>query len=348
MDYIDLRSDTVTHPTPAMKEAMMTAELGDDVYGEDPHVNALEAEAAERFGKEAGLFVTSGTQGNAAALLAHCGRGDEVIVGDIAHTVKYEVAGMAALGGIMPHTIPVNTDGTFNLDDVRHSVRGTNVHFPRTRLITMENTHGGRGGAPVGKAHIDAVAEVAQENELKLHIDGARIFNAATALNTPVADLTEHADSITFCLSKGLCAPAGSVLVGDKAFIVEARRMRKMLGGGLRQAGILAAAGRIALNEMSLRLDEDHTNACTLAEGLATIPGLDVELDKVTTNFVFFTLREDAKLQPDALKERLWQDYNIRISPYPGYVRRFRCVTHYWITPERVEKTISAMRELLA
>ncbi|MEL6148372.1 MAG: low-specificity L-threonine aldolase [Chloroflexota bacterium] len=348
MDYIDLRSDTVSHPTPAMREAMFNAELGDDVYGEDPHTNALEAEAAEMFGKEAGLFVTSGSQGNMAALLAHCGRGDEIIVGEVAHTIQYEVGGMAAMGGIMPHTIPVNDDGTFNLDDVRHGVRGSNVHFPRTSLIAMENSHGGRGGAPVSKQHIDDVAEIAQEHGLNLHIDGARIFNAATALDTPVKDLTENADSITFCLSKGLCAPAGSVLVGDKAFIDEARRMRKMLGGGMRQAGVLAAAGRIALNAMSLRLAEDHQNACDLAEGLATIDGLDVDVKKVKTNFVFFTLREDAKLQPDELITRLWDEHNIQMRPYPGYVRRFRCVTHYWITPERVQTTVNAVRDLLA
>lgn len=347
MDYIDLRSDTVSHPTPKMREAMANAVLGDDVYGEDPTVNALEAEAAERFGKEAGLFVTSGTQGNTAALIAHCNRGEEAILGDVAHTFKYEGGNIASLASVMPHTIPVQADGTFLLDDVRHAIRGDNVHWPRTRLIMMENTHGGRGGVPVSKAHIDSVAEIAQEHGLKTHIDGARIFNAATALNTTVADLCENVDSVTFCLSKGLCAPAGSVLVGDKAFIHEARRARKILGGGMRQAGILAAAGRIALHEMTERLQEDHDNACTLAEGLATVPGLEVELDKVQTNFVFFTLREDAKLSPDELKTRLWNGYNIRIGPYPGYERRFRCVTHYWITPERIQTTVKALQELL-
>ena len=347
MDYIDLRSDTVSHPTPAMREAMHNAELGDDVYGEDPNVNALQAEAAERFGKEAGLFVTSGTQGNLAALLAHCRRGDEIIVGDVAHTIKYEAGGMAALAGIMPHTIPVNADGTFNLDDVRHGVRGDNPHFPRTRLIAMENTHGGRGGMPVPKAHIDAVAAIAQEKNLTLHIDGARIFNAEVALKTPVADLTEHAHSVTFCLSKGLCAPAGSVLVGDKAFIAEAHRARKMLGGGMRQAGGLAAAGRVALREMPARLHEDHQTACLLADGLSLIPGLDVERDRVKTNFVFFTLREDANLQPHTFIQRLWDEHRIHMRPYPGYQRRFRLVTHYWITPERAQQTIAAVRTLM-
>lgn len=348
MDYIDLRSDTVTQPTPAMIEAMARAELGDDVYGEDPTVNALEAEAAERFGKEAGLFVTSGTQGNVVSLLAHCERGDEAIIGDVAHTFKYEAGGMAVLGGINPHTIPVGDDGTFALDAVRGAIRGDNYHFPRTRLIALENTHGGRWGVPVPKAHIDSVAEIAREHGLKTHIDGARVFNAEAALGVPVKDLAENVDSLTFCLSKGLCAPVGSVVVGDAAFIARARRIRKMIGGGMRQAGVVAAAGRVALHEMTARLTEDHTNAQALAGGLAEIDGLDVEINHVHTNFVFFTLREDAKRTPADLMARLWDDYRIKISPYPGYTRRFRCVTHYWITPERVQTTVKALGELLA
>lgn len=347
MDYIDLRSDTVTQPTPAMYEAMNSAELGDDVYGEDPTVNALEAEAAERFDKEAGLFVTSGTQGNLIALLAHCQRGDEVIIGDVSHTFKYEAGGMSALGGIMPHTIPVQADGTFLLDDVRHAIRGDNYHFPPTRLISLENTHGGRGGVAVDKPFIDSVAEIAQANDLILHMDGARIFNAATALNTTVADLTENVDSLTFCLSKGLCAPVGSVLVGSSEFIAKARRVRKQLGGGMRQAGVIASAGRIALHEMTERLQADHDHAKALHAGLMNNPALDVEPDQ-NTNFVFFNLREDAKLSPDELRDVLWNDYRIKISPYPGHKRRFRCVTHYWITPERVQTTIDALEAVLA
>jgi threonine aldolase len=348
MDYIDLRSDTVSHPTPAMMEAMARAELGDDVYGEDPTVNALEAEAAERFGKEAGLFVSSGTQGNVVSLLAHCGRGDEAIIGDVAHTFKYEAGGMAALGGINPHTIPVQEDGTFDLDDVRHAVRGDNYHFPTTGLIAMENTHGGRWAVPVDKAFIDSVCEIAQEHNLKTHIDGARIFNAEAALGVSVKELSENVDSITFCLSKGLCAPVGSMVVGDREFIAKARRVRKMIGGGMRQAGVVAAAGRVALHEMTERLSEDHENAQRLAGGLAEVDGLDVEIDRVYTNFVFFTLREDAKLTPSEFVDRLWNDYQIKMGPYPGYERRFRCVTHYWITPERVQKTIDAVTELLS
>jgi threonine aldolase len=348
MDYIDLRSDTVTHPTATMREAMASAQLGDDVYGEDPTVNALEAEAAELFGKEAGLFVNSGTQGNLVALLAHCSRGDEIILGDVAHTFKYEAGGMAALGGIQPHTIPVHEDGTFALDDVRHAIRIDNYHFPPTRLIALETTHGGRWAVAVGKPFIDSVCEIAQEHGLKTHIDGARIFNAAAKLNTPVNALAEHVDSVTFCLSKGLCAPVGSVVVGDTDFIARARRARKQLGGGMRQAGIVAAAGRVALREMTDRLNEDHDNAQVLAGALAEFDALDVEIDQVHTNFVFFTLREDAKLDPQALMTRLWEDYQIKIGPYPGYTRRFRLVTHYWITPERVQHTIQALTDLLS
>lgn len=347
MDYIDLRSDTVTQPTAAMYEAMAHAELGDDVYGEDPTVNALEAEAAERFGKEAGLFVTSGTQGNLIALLSHAGRGDEAIIGDVSHTFKYEAGGMSALGGIMPHTIPVQADGTFKLDDVRGAIRGDNYHFPTTRLISLENTHGGRGAIPVDKPFIDNVADIATENQLALHMDGARIFNAATALNMPVAELTERVDSLTFCLSKGLCAPVGSVLVGSQTFIDKARRVRKVLGGGMRQVGVIAAAGRVALHEMTERLADDHANAQALHAGLSNIAALDVEPDQ-HTNFVFFNLRDEAKLSPDDLRDTLWNDYRIKISPYPGYKRRFRCVTHYWITPERVQTTIKALEEALA
>lgn len=348
MDYIDLRSDTVSQPTPAMREAMATAVLGDDVYGEDPTVNELEQQAAERFGKEAGLFVTSGTMGNAVALLTHCKRGEEVIVGKDAHTVRYEVGGMAALGGIMPYTLPVQADGTFNLDDVRAAIRFPNDHFPTTRLICLENTHGGRAGIAVSKAFMDDIAQIARENNLLTHVDGARIFNAATALKLTVADLCENMDSVTFCLSKGLGAPVGSILVGTKAFIKEARRTRKMLGGGMRQAGILAAAGLIALNEHSIRLEQDHQNARKLAEGLASIQGIQVDLSKVTTNFVFFDLTDEALLDASTFSKRLNTEYNIRISPYPGYKNTFRAVTHLWITEAVVDHVLQAVREVLS
>lgn len=348
MDVIDLRSDTVTHPTPAMREAMATAIVGDDVYGEDPLINQLEAESAAMFGKEAGLFVTSGTQGNLTAILAHCGRGDEVILGDKAHTFVYEGGGIAALGGVHPHTVPVHPDGTLALDDIRHAVRGNNVHFPRTRLIALENTQGTVGGMPLTVDYTRQVAEIAREHGLKLHIDGARIFNAAAALDVPVRDLVEPADSMTFCLSKGLCAPVGSMLVGSKTFIDEARRARKLLGGGLRQGGILAAAGLIAIHEMTERLKDDHANACLLAEGLLTVPHLALDISRVKTNFVFFDLLETAPISPEDLVKRMQQDYNIMLRPYPGFRRTFRAVTHYWITPDRVQQVVDALRAVLS
>lgn len=346
MDKIDLRSDTVTWPTDEMREAMATAVVGDDVYGEDPTVIQLEADAAAMFGKEAGLFVTSGSQGNLAALLAHCERGSEVILGDKAHSVAFEAGGMAALGGIMPRPIPVQSDGTLKLDDIRNGIRTDNEHFPRTRLVSIENTQNMAGGQALSAEYTNAVAEIAQENGLKFHIDGARIFNAAAACGTDVKTLSEKADSLTFCLSKGLCAPAGSVLVGSREFIHEARRARKMLGGGLRQVGVLAAAGLIALHKMSKRLHEDHENAQRLADGLRQIPAVNVLGN--ATNFVFMELNPNAPLPAETLIQKLENDYNIIIRGYPGMKNRFRLVTHYWITPERVDTVIDAMKTLLS
>lgn len=348
MEFIDLRSDTVTWPTPAMREAMANAPLGDDVYGEDPTVNQLERESAEMLGKEAGLFVSSGTQGNLIAVLVHCtGRGDEFIVGHDAHTFKYEVGGTAALGGVQANELEVLEDGTFDLDALRGALRGDNIHFPRTKLICLENTHGGRYGIPISREYTEQVAEIAHAHGAKLHIDGARIFNAAAALKIEPLKLVESADTLTFCLSKGLCAPVGSILVGSQEFITEARRIRKMLGGGMRQVGVLAAAGLIAVREMTQRLHEDHENACLLAEGLATIPGLKVDLERVYTNFVMFEITEQAKLTPEALSERLKDEYRIIMRPYPAYRRLFRAVTHYWITRDHVNTVVEAMRTLL-
>jgi threonine aldolase len=347
MNTIDLRSDTVTWPTPAMREAMANAPVGDDVYGEDPTINELEAEAAALLGKEAGLFVASGTMGNVTAALTHCRRGEEMIVGKQAHMFRYEAGGSAALGGIHPNTIEVEQDGTLPLEKIRAAVRGDDPHFPRTRLICLENTQGTIGGIPITAEYTDRVGSIAQEYGLKLHIDGARIFNAAAALGTTAAELVAAADSVSFCLSKGLCAPVGSVLVGSHEFIAEARRTRKQLGGGMRQAGVLAAAGLIAIRQMTSRLTIDHANARTLAEGLAEIPGIHIDLSKVQTNMVFFDLLEDAPVTPEAFSERLKNDYNIRMNPYPGFTRRFRAVTHYWITEEQVETVLQAIRTLL-
>jgi len=328
-----------------MREAMANAVVGDDVYGEDPTVIQLERDSAEMLGFEAGLFVTSGTQGNLIALLTHCERGTEAIVGDKAHTFVYEAGGMSSLGGIMPHTVKVHDDGYIDLDDIKHAIRGDNCHFPKTRLISIENTQGTVGGQALSPEYTRQVADLAQHHGIKFHIDGARIFNAATAFNVPVKNIVQGADSVTFCLSKGLCAPVGSVLVGDSAFIAQAKRARKVLGGGMRQAGILAAAGLISIHEMSKRLHEDHANAALLAEGLSDIP--HVKVMNQSTNFVFFWLEETSPLTPTEFQKRL-AEHNILLSPYPGYERKYRCVTHYWVTPERVEQVSQAIHEILS
>jgi threonine aldolase len=275
MDSIDLRSDTVSWPTPEMREAMANAPVGDDVYGDDPTDNRLEELAAERTGKEAALFVSSGTQGNLIAILTHCQRGDEIITSARAHTFRHEVGGVAALGGIHPMTLPLQPNGTMRLEDIRSAVRDPqDVHYPISRLVEIENTCGALGGIPLTVEYTRAVGDLCKEYGLKLHLDGARVWNAATALNVDVRQLTEPVDSVSFCLSKGLSAPVGSLLCGTSEFINRARRVRKMLGGGMRQVGILAAAGIIAVEKMTQRLHEDHVNARRLAEGLAQIPGI--------------------------------------------------------------------------
>ncbi len=343
MNTIDLRSDTVSWPTPAMRRAMADAEVGDDVYGEDPTVNRLQAMAAERMGMEAGLFVTSGTQGNLAAVLAHCGRGDEIIVGAQAHTFKYEAGGVAALGGVHPHTIPVQPDGTLRLEDIRNAKRADNIHFPRSRLLCLENTQGTVGGMPLSADYMREVVALAQDLQLRVHVDGARIFNAAVAEGCTVRDLLKDLDSVTFCLSKGLCAPAGSVLCGSAEFIAEARRVRKILGGGMRQVGILAAAGVVALEEMTDRLSEDHANARRLAEGLAEIEGIVLDPERVKTNMVMFELSDDSPLTPEQIVAQL-KPYGI--TTRPG--RPFRLVTHYWVKPAHIEKIIEAFQEIFS
>lgn len=337
---IDLRSDTVTLPTPAMREAMYRAEVGDDVYGEDPTVNRLEAIAAERLGHEAGLLLVSGTMANLVALLTHCGRGDEVILGAAAHIFLFEAGGSAALGGIHHATVPNQPDGTLLLQNIEAAIRGDNVHYPRTKLVCLENTHNRCGGAVLSAEYTDAVCALAHERGIKVHIDGARIFNAAVALGVDAADLSRNADSVGFCLSKGLSAPVGSVLCGSKAFVQEARRWRKAVGGGMRQAGILAAAGIVALDEMVDRLAEDHENARVLAAGIAQVPGLSVDLDGVQTDIVIFEVdpqRMSAAALAQALSERSVQVGAIGPS-------RIRAVTHYGIGRSDIEATLSALQ----
>jgi len=346
MDRIDFRSDTVSWPTPEMREAMAGASVGDDVYGEDPTVNALEAVSAERVGKEAGLFVTSGTMGNLAAILAHAGRGDEAIVGYDAHTFQWEGAGMASLGGIGPHPLPNDEDGRMDLAQVEAVVRGADTHHPRTRLILVENSFGGCAGAPLGAGYFAGIRAIAERHGLSVHLDGARLFNAAIALGLKPAALTADVDSVTFCLSKGLGAPVGSVLCGTRAFVDEARRVRKSLGGGMRQAGVIAAAGLLALETMIDRLADDHVHAKMLAEGLEQIPGVVVDPDRVRTNIVHFELEPDVGLDPDELRRRLAEDHQVLVGWYP--VRQLRAVTHYWVGQREVAALLEAIRSVLA
>ncbi|MDP6415719.1 MAG: low-specificity L-threonine aldolase, partial [Gammaproteobacteria bacterium] len=277
MRTVDLRSDTTTLPTDEMRQAISGSELGDDVFQGDPTVNRLQDLAAQRMGKEAALLVPSGTMANLASILTHCGRGAEVILGNRAHTYKYEKGGISAYGGIHSTQIPNQDDGTMQLEDIRDAIRGIDDHFPVTKLICLENTHNVCGGAPLSVTYTKEVANLARAHNIKMHIDGARIFNAAVALGVDVQDLVEDADSMSFCMSKGLGAPVGSVICGSKDFIDQARGIRKGLGGGMRQAGIIAAAGIVALETMVDRLQEDHTNARLLADGIADLPGV-VEL----------------------------------------------------------------------
>lgn len=263
MKIIDLRSDTVTQPTPAMREAMAKAVVGDDVFGEDPTVNRLQEMAAVLMGKEAGLFVASGTMGNLAAILAHCGRGDEVILGNKAHTFLFEAGGISALGGVHSHQVPNQADGSLALGDILAAIRSDDPHNPITRLVVLENTHNRCGGVYQTAAYTRAAGDLAHQHSISLHLDGARIFNAAAAQGLLAKELTSPVDSVTFCLSKGLCAPVGSVLCGSKDFIFRAHRIRKQLGGGMRQAGVLAAAGIVALQTMVARIGEDHVPRAT-------------------------------------------------------------------------------------
>jgi len=344
METIDLRSDTVTQPTPAMREAMAKAQLGDDVYGEDPTVNQLQELAAEMLGKEAGLFIPSGTMGNLAAILAHCQRGDEIILGNVAHTFLFEGGGIAALGGIHPHTVPNQADGTIALDDIREAIRPQDSHHPITRLITVENTHNRCGGAALSAEYTQAVADLACTHDLLLHLDGARIFNAAAALCVDVSELVDPVDSVTFCLSKALCAPVGSVMCGSQDFIHRAHRMRKQLGGGMRQAGILAAAGIVALEKIVPRLGEDHIRARNLAQGLSAVSGVITDTDDPPSNMVYLTLDEDIPLDARAVAEKL-SIHNVRVGVVAE--RSFRLVTHYWIDDQAIANTIAAFTAVL-
>ncbi|MDP2965437.1 MAG: low-specificity L-threonine aldolase [Pelolinea sp.] len=341
---IDLRSDTVTQPTPEMRKAMAEAVVGDDVYCEDPTVNNLQETAAELMGKEAGLFVPSGTMANLIAVLAHCQRGDEAIMGNLGHTFLHEVGGMSALGGVFANTIPNQNDGTLSLEDIRNSYREEDVHHPESRLVILENTQNACGGIPLSVDYMRLVGELAHQLGMKLHVDGARIFNATVALNTTAENLAAAADSVMFCLSKGLCAPVGSVLCGSSEFIARSRKIRKQLGGGMRQAGILAAAGLVALKSMVGRLGEDHVHARQIADGLKELPGIEFHKGYPQTNMVFIHIKSNASKNPEELRT-YFANKGILFS-FSG-PEHFRLVTHYWINDADVTRIVNSFKEAL-
>lgn len=343
MNFVDLRSDTVTKPTPEMREAMAEAEVGDDVYGDDPTVNQLQVKAAEMLGKEAALFVPSGTMGNLLALLVHCSRGEEVICGDKSHIYVNEAGGMAALGGIYPHPVPNQTDGTLRLEDIRASIQPDDSHRTITRLVCIENTQNICGGVVLSVDYTKQVGQLAKENGLKFHIDGARIFNAAAALDVDIKELVAPADSVMFCLSKGLVAPIGSMLVGSKEFIAKAHRLRKMLGGGMRQVGVMAAAGLVSLEKMTGRLKQDHARAKNLYEGLKQVKGLRLEAEPAS-NMVYFTLADHITLTENQIVAEM-RKHNVMVDW--SAPRQFRLVMHYWVDDAGVEKTVKAFGEVL-
>jgi threonine aldolase len=344
MKWIDLRSDTVTLPTPSMRKAMAEAELGDDVYGEDPTTNRLQELSAERLGKEAGLFIPSGTMGNLIAVLTHCGRGDEVIMGDCAHTFIYEAGGVSALGGVHPHIVPNHLDGTLSISDIEGAVRADNIHFPKSKLLILENTHNRCGGVSLSREYMLQAASTAHHHGLSVHLDGARIFNAAVDQGVPAASLTDMVDSVTFCLSKGLCAPVGSVLCGSKDFIQEALRIRKQLGGGMRQVGVLAAAGIVALEVLVDRLEEDHDQAKKLAKAFSAVPGVQLDKGSPNTNMVYIALDPSLGISAETCSERLKAQGVLVGITGP---RHFRFVTHYWIQDDDIPVVASALQNAL-
>ena len=335
---IDFRSDTVTMPDEAMRDVMATAEVGDDVYGEDPLASRLETQIADLLGKEAGLFVSSGTQSNLIAMLTHASRGEEVLSGAQYHSLYYEAGGIAALGGVIPCPLPVNSDGSLNASDVEQAVKQDDYHYPVSRLLSLENTH---NGLVQQKQTLQALCELAHEKGLSTHLDGARLMNAVIATNVSAADYAQSFDSVSLCLSKGLGAPVGSVLVGSASFISRARRLRKMLGGGMRQVGMMAAAGLYAIDHNVSRLKDDHIRAKTLAQGLNDISGIHVDMDSVQTNMVYMQVPEAMK---STLPERLMAG-NIRISPAK---KMFRLVVHKDIDDDGISAMLHQLASIMA
>ena len=341
---IDLRSDTVTLPSSEMLDAIKTIDLGDDVFSEDPTVNRLQEKAATLMGKEDAILVPSGTMGNLASILTHCARGDEIILGDQSHTFLYEAGGISAFGGIHSRQLKNHPDGTIKLDDIKNSIREENVHFPPTTLICLESTHNRCFGAPLSIEYMNQVSQIAKDNNCKVHLDGARIFNAAVALDVDVQHLVSCVDSVTFCLSKGLSSPVGSIVCGSHDFIKRVRHIRKALGGGMRQAGIIAGFGEIALNQMIEQIKKDHDMASTLSKGLASIDGIKINLDQVYSNIIYFRLDEAKSDLSDQLITIMEERGILFFEVSPN---RYRLVTHYGINSDDIEKVLTIFNEII-
>ena len=339
---IDLRSDTVTTPTEKMRDAIRNAEVGDDVYRDDPTINRLEEMAADLLGKEAALFVTSGTQGNQVAVLTHTQRGDEIILEEHAHIFYYETGGLSTIAGVQAKTIR-GTNGQMPIHEIEKAIRGNDIHFPRTSLICLENTHAFSGGRVLPLSYMEEVYALSRKHQIPIHLDGARLFNAATSLKVEPKEIAKYTDSVQFCLSKGLSAPMGSILAGSKEFIERARKWRKMLGGGTRQAGIIGAAGIVALEEMIDRLEEDHANAKALARGLSQINGIHIDVDGVESNIIMMSFDSGMGIDSEELIKQLKQHDILATSSGPY---RIRFVTHRGISSDDVEKTIRAVKAI--
>ncbi|MCT4607538.1 MAG: low-specificity L-threonine aldolase [Marinisporobacter sp.] len=343
MKKIDLRSDTVTQPTQKMRDVMYHAHVGDDVYEDDPTVRELEGYAAELVGKEAALFVPSGTFGNQLSLFTHCNRGEEVILGEDCHIVMDEVGAASVIAGVQLRTLQSN-EGTLNPEDIKCRIRREeeDIHYPSTGLICVENAHSNGKVIPI--ENMKLIYEIAKEKSVPVHLDGARVFNAAAHLNVDVKEITKYCDSVNFCLSKGLCAPIGSILAGSKKFIEKAKKKRKLMGGGLRQAGFLAAAGIVALKEMRERLIEDHENAQLLGEELSRIQGITVASDHIHINMVFFDM-SDTGYDADEFVTKM-KEKGILINPPEN--GNIRYVTNYWVNKEDIEYIVQSMKEILS
>ena len=344
MATIDLRSDTVTKPSAEMRQAMADAEVGDDVYGEDPSINKLQQKAADLLGKEAGLLMASGTMSNLVAALTHCKRGDEIIMGDQAHMFWNESAGASALAGAQLRLVPNDSQGRIDLDDLKNAIRPKgNVHMPPTTLICLENTHNRCSGGVLTPDDTKRVADIAHDAGAKVHLDGARLFNASVSLEVPPAALVQDVDDVSFCLSKALSCPVGSILCGSHDFIEGAHKWRKMVGGGMRQAGVLAAAGLVALDNMVERLADDHSNAKRLAEGLANIQGISVDPTSIQTNIVIFEISESAGNADDVINELANEGV---LVTYPGQ-QSLRMVTHRHISASDIDEALSRVAKVM-